>query len=231
MGPFDRTAPTGYSVVDDWADGVGWQVHPSEPGVRTSHAIRTASGACWLVDPLFAPGIETVYGHLGEVAGVAVLSDYHARDAAVFARRHGVPVTVPAALDRVASRLDAPTLRVRDTVAGFELHPVRPLGLWTETVAYRECDGTLYVPDVCSTGEFFRLRDERLGLMTVARLAPPSVLATCSPDRILCGHGPALCNGAAEALADTVFNARRRLPRALRRTAPRELRGMLAAGL
>jgi len=56
--------------------------------------------------------VSDCYSHLGEVAGVAVLSEYHTRDAAEFARRHDVPVTVPTGLDRVADKLDAPTRRV-----------------------------------------------------------------------------------------------------------------------
>ena len=53
---YDREDSNGYRVVDEWADGVGWQAHPEEGGLRTSHAIHTAEGV-WLLDPLDAPGV------------------------------------------------------------------------------------------------------------------------------------------------------------------------------
>lgn len=230
MSMYRRDGTDGYRVVDRWHRGVGWQAHPDEDGLRTSHAIADPDGGVWLVDPLDAPGVGAVYADLGEVVGVAVLADYHARDAAVFARRHDVPVTVPTGLDRAAERVDAPTRRVTDSVAGFELRRVSPLGAWTETVAYRERDRTLYVPDVLSSGTAFTVGDERLGLNVLARFAPPRApLSGTDPDRVLLGHGRGVFDGASEALADTLANARRRLPGALVSTAPRELKGMVDA--
>ena len=226
---YDRNAADGYRVVDRWADGVGWRAHPKEGGIRTSHAVRTDDGV-WLLDPLDAPGVTDCYAHLGEVAGVAVLADYHTRDAAAFARRHDVPVTVPTGLDRVVDRLDVSTDRVVDSLAGFELRGVSPLGAWRERVAHRERDGTLYVPDVLSSGSTFTVGDERLGMNVLARLFPPrETFADLDPERVLLGHGDGIFADASAALDDVVVNARRRLPRALVSTAPRELRAMVDA--
>lgn len=217
-------------VVDRWHRGVGWQAHPGEDGLRTSHAIADPDGGVWLIDPLEAPGVESLYDDFGDVVGVAVLADYHARDAAAVAQRHDVPVTVPTGLDRAAERVETPVRRVTDSLAGFELRRVSPLGAWTETVAYRERDRTLYVPDVLSSGAAFTVGDERLGLNVLARFAPPSeAFADIDPDRVLLGHGRGVFDGAGEALADALANARRRLPGALVSTAPRELKGMVDA--
>jgi len=219
-----------YRVVDRWHRGVGWQAYPGEDGQRTSHAIEDPDGGVWLVDPLDAPGVEDAYADLGEVVGVAVLADYHARDAAAVAERHDVPVTVPTGLDRAAERVDAPTRRVSDSLAGFELRRVSPLGAWTEAVAYRERDGTLYVPDVLSSGTTFTVGDERLGLNVLARLVPPrDAFAGIDPSRVLLGHGRGVFGDAAAALDDSLANARKRLPRALVSTAPRELKAMVDA--
>ena len=229
MPMYSRGEADNYRVVDEWDGGIGWQAHPEEGGVRTSHAIRT-DGGVWLVDPLDAPGVTDCYDNLGEVAGVAVLAEYHARDAAAFADRHDVPVTVPTGLDRAVEQLDAPVRRVTDSLTGFELRRLNPLRAWRETVAYREGDGTLYVPDVCSSGETFTVGRERLGLNVLLRLWPPQdAFAGIDPDRILLGHGAGLHEDAADALNDALANARRRLPRALVSTAPRELRAMVDA--
>lgn len=227
---YRRTEPDDYRVVDEWSDGVGWQAHPEEDGIRTSHAVRADDGGVWLLDPLSAPGVTDCYDHLGEVAGVAVLSDYHARDAAEFARRHDVPVTVPTGLDRVADEVDAPTRRVVDSLAGFELRRLNPLRAWRETVAYREVDGTLYVPDVLNSGSAFTVGEERLALPALLRLAPPRErFADIVPERVLLGHGAGVFADAAAALDDAVENARRRFPRALVTSGPRELKALLDA--
>ncbi|MBX0304852.1 hypothetical protein [Haloarcula salinisoli] len=230
MPMYRRDRDTDYRVVDRWHRGVGWQAVPEEGGLRTSHAVEVPDGGVWLVDPLDAQGVDAVYADLGQVVGVAVLSDYHARDAAVFAERHDVPVTVPTGLDRAAEQVDPPVRRVTDSLAGFELRRVSPLGTWMETVAYRERDGTLYVPDVLSSGAAFTVGDERLGLNVLARLSPPrETFADIEPDRVLLGHGDGVFGDASAALDDSLANARRRLPRALVSTVPRELQAMVDA--
>ena len=232
MPMYARDEVTALRVVDRFPDGVGWQAHPEEGGCRTSHAIRDEDGGVWLIDPLDAPNVTDVYTDLGEVVGVAVLADYHTRDAATFARRHDVPVTVPTGLNRVVERLDVPTRRVVDSLADFELRRLNPLRAWRETVAYRERDGTLYVPDVLSTGESFTVGHERLAMNVLVRLSPPrAVFADLDPERVVVGHGTGVFEDADAALDDAVGNARRRFPRALLSSGPRELRAMFDAVL
>jgi hypothetical protein len=226
---YERTDSDGIRVVDRWDDGVGWLAHPEEGGERVSHAVRAGDGV-WLVDPLDAPGVADLVADLGSVAGVLVLSDYHARDADVFADRHDVPVTVPTWLSRVTDRVDAPVVPVADRVAGFDLQPVRPMYAWRECLAYRERDGTLYVPDYLSPSPKFTVGDERVGLPTLSRLRPPfDALAGYDPDRILFGHGPGVFENAAGALDDALTGARDRLPRALVTNLPAELRAYAGA--
>ncbi|MFC7077124.1 hypothetical protein [Haloarcula halophila] len=230
MPMYARDEATEPRIVDRFPDGVGWQAHPEEGGCRTSHAIRDDDGGVWLLDPLDAPDVTDVYADLGEVVGVAVLADYHTRDAAAFARRHDVPVTVPTGLNRVVERLDVPTRRVTNSLADFELRRLNPLRAWRETVAYRERDGTLYVPDVLSTGESFTVGNERLAMNLFLRLSPPrEPFADLDPERVLVGHGTGVFEDAGDALEDAVGNARRRFPRALVSSGPRELLAMLDA--
>lgn len=230
MPVYERGEPDEIALVDRWEDGFGWVAHPDEGGRRTSHAVRTADGGVWLFDPLDGPGIDDHVADLGEVAGVAVLSDYHARDAASFARRYDVPVTVSRWLSRVEAQVDAPVERTGGPVAGFDLRQVRPLFAWNEAVAHRERDATLYVPDYLSGHEKFCVGGERLGLPTFSRLSPPrETFGDCAPERILFGHGTGITSNADEALTDVLEGARRRFARALVSKLPGETRAMLGA--
>jgi hypothetical protein len=211
-------------------EGFGWVAYPDEPGRRVSHAVRGADDGVWVFDPLDAPGIDERIAALGDVAGVVVCADYHARDAGAFARRHDVPVSVPTWLDRVAGRVDAPVERIADGIAGFELRRLRPLWAWHEVVAFRPSDGTLYVPDFLTTQETFRVDGERVGMPTVSRLRPPvDAFADWSPERVLLGHGEGVFEDATPALDDALANARSRFPRALVSNLPGEARSMLDA--
>lgn len=91
---YDRSFPSEIEVIDRWEHGVGWMVHPDETARRASHAIQGNDGV-WIFDPLDGPGVEELISDVGPVAGVALLSNHHARDAALFADRHGVPVHLP----------------------------------------------------------------------------------------------------------------------------------------
>ena len=223
-----RSASDEYRVLDEWDGGFGWQAHPEEFGARTSHAIDAADGV-WLFDPLDTPEIDERIDALGEVAGVAVCSEYHARDADAFARRHDVPVTIPSWLSRIEDRIDTDTERTSGPVAGFELRRLRPLRAWRETIAYRADDETLYVPDFLSTHPKFTVGEERLGMPTFSRLSPPTDRLDCEPTRILLGHGEGLFEGAATALEETLSGARSRFPQALVRNLPGEIRAMAGA--
>nr|WP_255195690.1 hypothetical protein [Halorarius litoreus] len=66
--------------IDRFGGGVGWLAHPDETMRRASHALATDEGV-FLVDPVDAEGVDALVADLGEVAGVVVLLEYHARDA------------------------------------------------------------------------------------------------------------------------------------------------------
>jgi hypothetical protein len=173
------------------------------------------------------------------VAGVAVLSDYHARDADVFAERYDVPVTIPDWLSRVESRVDARVERIsaesttdREAAnlpgTAFELTRVDPGPGWSETVAYRASDGTLYTPDLLTREG--AVGAERIALTIFQRWSPPrDLFAGLDPSRILSGHGEGVHEDAAGALRTALEGARRRLPRALVAHGPRYVRGVLGA--
>lgn len=231
MPMYARDGPTACHPIDRWAGGVGWLAHPEEDGRRASHAIGGDDGV-WLVDPLDAPGVDELLAEVGEIAGVAVLSDYHARDAAVFAERYGVSVHVPRWLDRAAARIDAPIERFGWSLgdSGFAVRRYAPFPGWNETIAYRESDRTLYIPESLGTAPLFTVGAERLGIYLLCRALPPrNVLHDLEPERILVGHGEGVFDDATAALSDALDSARRRLPRAVATNGRRQLRAGIEA--
>jgi hypothetical protein len=214
---YARGRSTQSEVVDRFHTGIGWLAHPEERGQRVSHALVGDDGV-WVVDPLDAPGTEELLNDLGSVVGVAVLSDYHARDAGTFAKRYDVPVVVPRWFRRVPRQLDVPVETIETELgnSGFEIRRYTPFPLWREGVLVQEGGGTLYVPECLSTLDSYRVGPERVGFHTAARLSPPkSVLGDLEPDRLLCGHGPGIVDEATTALEESLDGARRRFPAAL----------------
>jgi hypothetical protein len=216
MPAYDRSRATDYEEIDRWERGIGWIAHPDEDGQRASHATVGDDGV-WVIDPVDAPGIDDLVAEFGDVAGVAVLSNYHARDAGAVATRHDVAVHVPHWMGRVVERVDAPVTVFDEGFgdAGFRVHRFEPLGLWQEAVAYREADGTLYVPDMLSTAPGYVVGDERLGLVMPHRFFPPTELSDFDPERILLGHGRGVFVDASGALAEALDSPYRRSPWAL----------------
>ncbi|MFC6824397.1 hypothetical protein [Halopelagius fulvigenes] len=232
MTVYDRSSSAGLERIDEWDGGVGWLSHPEEAGRRASHAVRGSDGGVWLLDPIDAPGADELASELGEVVGVAVCSNWHARDAGAFARRHDVPVYLPRWMDRIEDRVDAEIRRYDRELgdSGFRVSRLDPLPGWREAVAYRESDGTLYVPDVMSSVEGTPVGEERIGLFLTARLSPPrETFAAFDPERIVFGHGTGCFEDAAAALDTALDGARRRFPRALLRSGPEQLRGLVDA--
>ncbi|QSW99845.1 hypothetical protein [Haloterrigena alkaliphila] len=223
MTAYDRSPPTDPRFVDDFDDGFGWLAQPDETGQRASHALVGADDRLWLFDPLEAPRIDAELERRGEVAGVVVCSNYHARDAAAFARRYDVPVFVPSWLDRAAGRLsdgdiDLDLEFVTDEIgaSGFAVREANPFPGWREAIAYRRSNGTLYVPDLLGTAPPYLAGDERLAVYLLCRLTPPTGAFTgIAPERILLGHGEGIPEDATAALGDALANARRGFPRAL----------------
>ncbi|AWB28631.1 hypothetical protein HARCEL1_04515 [Halococcoides cellulosivorans] len=200
-------------MVDRTPRSLGWQSHPHETGRRTSHAIRGPDGV-WIVDPLDAPGIDATIESLGEIAGVAVCSNLHTRDAARFAERYDVPVTVPEWLDLTAD-LDVPIERVTDRIGPWPVRRV-PVPGWDESILIAHDGATLYVPDVLGPGAIYSVGPERIGLYPFARLRPPHAsFADLDPERIVFGHGTAITDDPSGALETAFDGARRRIPRAI----------------
>lgn len=241
MTIYDRGESTAFREIDRWENGFGWLAHPNESGRRASHAIRGDDGI-WLVDPLWAPGVAERIDDIGAVAGVVVCFNWHARDVDRFADHYDVPVFVPEWLDRVEERTRAPVVRFAETVgdSGFEVRRYEPVPGWSEAFAYREADGTLYVPEALGTAPSYVVGDERIGAGIVPRLVPPRThLGDLEPERILVGHGAGIgfTDGppepgpmdAARALEHALAVSRRRLPRALRANGAVQFRSMLSA--
>lgn len=217
MSVYDRSSATDFRIIDRWANGFGWIAHPTEEGLRASHAIKAEDGV-WVIDPIDAPGIDGPLEELGKVVGVTVLCSYHARDAGTIANRHNVPVYLPRWMNRVAERVDAPIERYQTTFgdSGFEISRFDPLSLWQEAIAYREADGTLVIPDLLGSGPGYTVGSERVGVVLSHRLFPPTdALGDLEPERILFGHGEGILEDACEALDSALSGARRRFPRAL----------------
>jgi hypothetical protein len=186
-----------WRLVDEWEGGFGWV--RDERMQRTSHALAVG-GRVWLVDPVDEPEVEERVRSLGEPAGVLQLLDRHERDGAVWARRLGVE-----------------HLRAWESdIAAFDVLPVRDRRWWREVALWEPAGRTLVCADALGTISFFRAPGERVGLHPLIRPFPPRALRGLEPQRILVGHGEAVTDAAAEALEDTLTNARRRLPGAVR---------------
>jgi len=200
----------GPAFTDRWNDGVGWIAHPEESMERCSHALAF-DGDVWLVDPLDTPHLDEQLAEYGKLTGIIVLFDRHARDADTLARRHDVPVYAPPFL------ADSIELAVTDLdgelgSSGFEWLQVLNWPIWKEAALY---DGeTLVVPEAIGTAAYYRTAREHLGVHPMLRMTPPGTLRGLEPERILCGHGDGVFDGATPALTDALDNARRRLPEA-----------------
>jgi hypothetical protein len=219
--------------VDRWDGGVGWIAHPEEEMQRASHALAVEGGV-WLVDPVDAADVESIYADLGEVTGVVVALDRHERDAAAFARRHDVPVYVPRWMKGAAP--DGVAVEYFDDYlpgTGYRAFPVVDQPVWKEVALYDGPDGpapsadptaepgpagdgegtTLLVPEAVGTAAYFLTDEERLGVHPALRAIPPrKTLGGLSPDRVLVGHGEGVAENATEALQHGLRNSRRGMP-------------------
>lgn len=231
MGVYERDSATGYKEIDRWNDGVGWIAHPNETGERASHALKGDNGV-WLIDPVDAPGVDELVAEFGSVAGVAVLSSHHARDAGTIANRHGVKVHIPRWMDRVEAHVEASVEREGDLLSnsGFDITRVNPLSIYRGAIAYRERDGTLIIPDLLSSGSGYPVEDERMGVLLALRLTPPKdVFRGMEPQRILFGHGEGIFENTSEALTTALSGSRKQYPKALRENFLTNLRLGVAA--
>jgi len=207
--------PADVREVDRFDGGVGWIAHPEETMQRASHALAIPSengGAddVWVIDPVDGDGVDDLLDDLGDVRGVVVLMDRHARDAKAIADRYDVPIFVPSFVD---PDIDAPTQPLGDTLPGTDFQVVRTVDwpIWDEAALY---DGeTLVVGDLVGTVEYFLADRERVGVHPMLRVAPPKALRRFTPERILTGHGEGVMRDGARALQEAADGARRRAPR------------------
>jgi hypothetical protein len=152
---------------------------------RSSHALVTQTGT-WLVDPVDNARVA----ELENVAGVIQLLDRHNRDCAQLARRFQVPhMTLP-------GEPIPPFVFIR-----ISRHEV---ALWWDEKRLLVCAEAL------GTARYFRAGDERLAVHPLLRLRPPEL--DVHPEVILCGHGPAIFDGAEGALREALSTSRRRIP-------------------
>lgn len=234
---YDRSRATAIEVVDRWEYGISWMAHPDERAQRASHAIAGDDGV-WVFDPLDCPKVDEQIAALGSVAGVAVLSDYHSRDAAAFAERHDVAVHIPLWMDHAATQVNAPITRysappggwIELGDSGIEIWTIDPPTAPREAIAYQPLDATLYVPNILSSAPYMTVGTERVGWHFFNRIAPPrDVFANIEPERLLFGHGEGVSENAAAALEAALTDARRNLPRSVVYQAPTQIRGIIGA--
>lgn len=206
---------TAVREIDRFDGGVGWIAYPEEGMQRASHALAVPSedggtDDVWVIDPVDGDGVDDLLDDLGEVRGVVVLMDRHARDARAVAERHDVPIFVPSFVD---PGIDYPTQPLGDTLPDTDFEVVRTVDwpIWKEAALY---DGeTLIVGDLVGTVDYFLTDRERVGVHPMLRISPPDVLDTFTPERILSGHGEGIMEDGTRMLEYAVDGARRRAPK------------------
>lgn len=187
-------------TVEEWSGGFTWIADPDEQAQRASHALATAAGV-WLVDPVDAAGLDDRVSALGAVAGVVVLQDRHTRDATPIARRHDVPVLMPAWMELGRDKLETTAEPLGDELpgTGYEVHRLRETDQWEEAILVDETAGTMLVPETIGTVPSFRAAGNRLGVHPVVE-EPPARLTDWNPERVLVGHGKGLHDDGGAAL-------------------------------
>lgn len=211
-----------------WSGGFTWIAHPDESMHRASHALALDADGGLLADdepvvdadvlvvePIDAAGLDDQLAELGSVAGVVVLAELHRRDAAVLAKRHEVPVYLPAAIAGLKRRLDVPVEVFEGTLPGTSMRAIPTLeGVpWSESVLYDAATGTLVATEVLVTSRQATGPGERLAVGPYARLRPPrDALGELEVERVLVGHGEPLLDEAQTHLDHALANARRGLP-------------------
>ncbi len=185
--------------IDETEFGLGWMEDARE--ARASHALAV-DGRVWLIDPIEPQDVEERLLALGEPAGVIQLLDRHNRDSKALATRLGVPLhVVPRELPGTP----------------FQLLRIVRNRVWKEAALWWPEQRTLVCADALGTIPFFRSGDEVVGVHPLLRLRPPRVLLGLAPEHLLVGHGQGVHGPDTGTLVDdTVWNARRRLPRWLR---------------
>ncbi len=184
-------------ALEEGPFGLTWEL--DEPMARSSQAL-VDGGRVWLVDPTDEPAALERALALGRPAAVLQLLDRHNRDCAVLADRLGVPhLRVPAALPGTP----------------FEVIPLVDGRFWREVALWWAEQRVLVVAEAVGTAPSYAVGRMGAGIHIGLRLWPPLRLATCEPEHLLVGHGPALHGPpATAALHEALARSRRDLPRA-----------------
>jgi hypothetical protein len=193
-----------------FAGGFGWIAYPDELMERSATAFADG-GRVWLIDPLWAQGIESEIEALGTVAGVIMTYVGHDRDVAWMATRYGVPVYLPRHVQRV--RLDAQVEHVEGRVPESPLQLVPSIGRgllswFRDTAVWWPAAGALAVGDTLGSAGYYVRPGETLAVHPLRRLSPPTELLTLRPDRVYGGHGRSVTEDATAAVARAVRTAR-----------------------
>jgi hypothetical protein len=191
-------------IVAREGDALSWRPVDEGRMLRTSHALACDGGA-WLIDPIDGDGLDAALADLGPVAGVILTLGRHGRDSRRIAERHSVDVWGDEALGRVPDGVR----RYRERVPGSPLVSVslRGRGLrrwWREVAIWWPERRLAVVGESVGNAPYFLRQGERLGLHPLRRGAPPPELADLDVDRVLCGHGDGVPDGAASVLGDLV---------------------------
>jgi len=186
---------------------------------RASHALE-ADGEVWVVDPVDAVGIDELFAEFGDVAGVVLLLDRHARR-----RRNREPPRGlgprPRWMSGVAEEVDAPVepLHARAGDTEYGVHQVVDLPFWQEAALYGEETGTLVVPEALGTGRLLPQRHRAPRRPPDASAVPAeetrSALARADPRRARRG----VLDDATDALVDALGGSRSRAPSLYAKTA------------
>ena len=211
--PMKSSSGGSINETDRWEGGAGWNAHPEEGMQRASHAFTDGDGV-WVTDPVDVPGLDEFLADLGEVVGVVVALDRHRRDAAAVARRHDVAVHIPSWMSGVEPKLDAPVERLGDRLGDtrFEVRRLIDNPIWQEAALYDPDRRVLFTPEALGTVDYYCAAGERVGVHPMLRLLPPRELGRLSIDRLLCGHGEGIPEGAEAEVSAALSGARRNAP-------------------
>lgn len=224
-GPGDEV-----TILRRWDHGLTWMAHPDEQMRRASHAL-VVDDEVWLVDPLDAAGLDEELATLGQVAGVAVLTNSHGRHAERLATRHDVGIHAPACFDEDSHPLrgfSVPVTLFEDELetTGFEVVWEKAGSSWQEAALYHPERRTLVVPDTLMTA-LFTGEEGRLEVLPFFRFSPPRAeLGELDVERILVGHGEPVFEDAQSALEEALDGANRSTARAIVRSLPTFARQM-----
>ena len=203
----------------DWSTPYGrsWVGESDTSGELHGHALRVGDDV-WVIDPIDGPNLDEVLADLGgTVRHVVVALDRHQRDAHAFAERHGATLHVVAG--DIRQQIPEHCERFDDHLEGspFTVVPVIDKGkVWSERALWWDEHDLLVIPEALGSSAQFRTgTDNPVAVHPALRMTPPrAAFARATPSTILFGHGPAVTDGATEALQVALDESRSKAPQA-----------------